>query len=82
MATILYFGCLTDITKTSIERRPLPDTVKTTGALRQWLDEAYGARGKLLEKSIRLAINNEFVTEPAEFSGTDEIAFMPPVGGG
>ena len=38
--------------------------------------------GAFLDKSVRLAINNEIVVDPHPVSRSDEIAFMPPVGGG
>jgi len=82
MVKILYFGRLTDITQTSLETRTIPETLKTTDELRAWLDQQYSANGALLEKSVRIAINNELIQETANFSQTDELAFMPPVGGG
>ena len=82
MAKILYFGRLTDITQTSAETRDLPKFITTTDGLRKWLDVEHNADGTLLEKTIRIALNNEMVPEPAAVSNADEIAFMPPVGGG
>ena len=82
MATLLYFGRLTDITGKSSETLTLPDDIITTAALRTWLDATHKTNGTLLEKTVRIAINNELVTEPAAISDADEIAFMPPVGGG
>ena len=81
MAKLLYFGRLTDITGTSSETLPLAE-ITTTTALRKALDDTYGASGALLEPSVRIAINNEMVAEPATVNDEDEIAFMPPVGGG
>lgn len=82
MAKILYFGKLTDIIGTSVETLDLPNTVNGTAQLRQWLDLNNGGTGALLEETVRIAINNELAHEPAPISNTDEIAFMPPVGGG
>lgn len=82
MVKILYFGRLTDGIGTRMETRDLPVSVKTTDQLRQWLDTEYGSTGTLLEDAVRIAINNEIVSEPVPVSNTDEIAFMPPVGGG
>jgi len=82
MAKLLYFGRLTDITQTSAETLGIPDRIKSTDDLRTWLDKHHTANGALLEGTVRIAINNEFVQEPAAFQQTDEIAFMPPVGGG
>ena len=82
MAKILYFGRLTDEIGTRAETRDLPVTIKTTEQLRQWLNTEYGSTGTLLEQTVRIAINSEIVVEPAAISNADEIAFMPPVGGG
>jgi len=82
MAKLLYFGRLTDTLGTGAEMCALPENINTTATLRVWLDEKYVSQGVLLEQSIRIAINNELVAEPANISDTDEIAFMPPVGGG
>jgi len=82
MAKLLYFGRLTDITGTDAETLALPDEITTTAALRTWLDTAHNTNGTLLEKTVRIAINNELIAEPAIISDADEIAFMPPVGGG
>jgi len=82
MAKLLYFGRLTDITQTSAETLDMPSQIKTTDDLRAWLDQHHSANGALLERTVRIAINNEFVQEPTTFQQTDEIAFMPPVGGG
>lgn len=82
MAKILYFGRLTDEIGTHTETRSLPEHIRATDTLRKWLDEAHAAGSALLDETIRIAINNELVTEPASVSDTDEIAFMPPVGGG
>lgn len=82
MAKLLYFGRLADIIGTNAETRGIPDEIKTTADLRAWLDKQHTANGTLLERTVRIAINNEFVHEPATIQQTDEIAFMPPVGGG
>ena len=82
MATILFFGRLSDTVQISAEIRALPETVTSTTHLRTWLDTAHNTGGALLEKTIRIAINNEIAHEPAAIKDADEIAFMPPVGGG
>lgn len=82
MAKILYFGRLTDITGTSAETLALPANIRTSEDIRNWADARHNAGGALLEKSVRIAINNEMVTDIAFISDTDEVAFMPPVGGG
>lgn len=82
MARILYFGRLSDLTGAAEETVALPDTVSTAGELRQFLDLRFEANGALLEPTVRIAINNELCFDTTAVTETDEIAFMPPVGGG
>lgn len=82
MAEILYFGRLMDVTGTPGETIALPPSVTDTSALRRWLDAERSCGGALLEKTVRLAINSEIVADPHPVKDGDEIAFMPPVGGG
>ena len=82
MATLLYFGRLSDTTGCSSEQIELPSQITDSITLRNWVDKRFGLQGALLEPTIKLAINNAFAIEPAVVSNTDEIAFMPPVGGG
>ena len=82
MARILYFGRLSDLTGAAEETVALPDTVSTAGELRQFLDLRFEANGALLEPTVRIAINNELCFDAMAVTETDEIAFMPPVGGG
>jgi molybdopterin synthase sulfur carrier subunit len=53
-----------------------------TKSLREWLDQSRGFDGALMHKSVRVAVNSEIVDDPFPVSDADEIAFMPPVGGG
>ena len=82
MAKLLYFGRLSDLTGRGHEIIDLPANIFSTTDLRNWLDEAHHGDGALLDSSVRLAINDEIAHEPASISNDDEIAFMPPVGGG
>lgn len=82
MVRILYFGRLSDLTGAAEETVALPDTVSTAGELRQFLDLRFEANGALLEPTVRIAINNELCFDTTAVTETDEIAFMPPVGGG
>lgn len=82
MAQLLYFGRLMDVTGTAEETITLPATVRDTSALRRWLDADRALGGALMEKTVRLAVNAEIVMDPHPVSDGDEIAFMPPVGGG
>lgn len=82
MAKLLYFGRLSDITGTSEETLSLPLEVETAGDLRQWLDLRFESAGALLEPTVRIAVNSEIIFDSTGLSEGDEIAFMPPVGGG
>lgn len=82
MAKILYFGRLSDIAGAAEETLALPGSVATAGDLRQFLDLRFEAGGALLEPTVRIAVNNELCFDDAAISASDEIAFMPPVGGG
>jgi molybdopterin converting factor subunit 1 len=82
MARILYFGKLSSIFGEMSETADLPASISDTAALRTWIDQTRGFDGVLLHPSIRIAVNNEIVPDPSPVSDTDEIAFMPPVGGG
>lgn len=82
MADILYFGRLGDVAGTGAEKLDIPAAITDTAALRRWLDAEKSAGGAFLEASVRLAVNSEIVVDPHPISTSDEIAFMPPVGGG
>jgi molybdopterin synthase sulfur carrier subunit len=82
MAKLLYFGRLSDVTGKTEEIIDLPDSIETAGELRSWLDMRFEADGALLEPTVRIAINNEISFDADSVAAPDEIAFMPPVGGG
>ena len=82
MARLLYFGRLTDVFGASAETLALPADIDDTSALRSWLDNDRQLSGVLLEKTIRVAVNDDIVPEPWPIADSDEIAFLPPVGGG
>lgn len=82
MAQLLYFGRLCDVTGRDAEVLALPAEVQTAGALREWLDLRFEAGGALLEPTVRIAINSEISFDADPIGDQDEIAFMPPVGGG
>ncbi len=79
---ILYFGRLSDIAGGLSEDLRLPPGICDSSALRSWLDAARGFDGALRHRSVRTAVNNMIVPDPHPVSDTDEVAFMPPVGGG
>ena len=82
MAQILYFGRLVDVTQKPNETLDIPTGISTTTQLRTWLDARLNTADALLEPTVRLAVNNEIVNDPHPITNQDEIAFMPPVGGG
>ena len=82
MATLLYFGKLQDIIGKTSERMDLPNTIANTDDLRAFLDDRMALPEILVSKTVRVAINSELVADPYPISNSDEIAFLPPVGGG
>lgn len=82
MAQLLFFGRLADLVDHPSQAIHLPGEIQDTLALRAWLEARQSTGGALLEKTVRIAINSEIVVDPAPVSNADEIAFMPPVGGG
>lgn len=82
MATLLFFGKLQDVFGARISDFAIPETTKTTFDLRVFLDSKFQTNDTLASSSVRIAINNEMISAPASIKNTDEIAFLPPVGGG
>lgn len=82
MAKLIYFGRLSDVSGKTEEKLHLPAEIETAGDLRAWLDLRFEADGALLEPTVRIAINSEITFDGAVVSDADEIALMPPVGGG
>lgn len=82
MAKLIYFGRLSDVSGKSEEMLDLPASIETASDLRAWLDLRFEADGALLEPTVRIAINSEITFDGAVVSDADEIALMPPVGGG
>ncbi len=82
MAQLLFLGKLADLVGAGELSLPLPAEAMDTTALRKWLDTSRDLDGLLLEPTVRIAINNDIVQDPHPIQDADEIAFMPPVGGG
>ena len=82
MALIMYWGKLAGVTGCTNEQRPLPVSVTDTQSLRAWIDDLHKAGGAFLDPVNRIAVNDEIVIEPAEIRSGDDIAFLPPIGGG
>lgn len=82
MADFVYFGRLGDVTGKLSERESLPEEIRTVSELRGWMEKRYETEGAFLDRTVRVAVNNSFVTNEHVLTDADEIAFMPPVGGG
>ena len=82
MTKILYFGRLSDLTGKTDELLTLPQDINSAGQLRTWLDNRFKTDGALLDPTVRIAINSEIILDTAPLNDADEIALMPPVGGG
>ncbi len=81
---ILYFAWLRSKLGVAEENLDLPDTVTSSHQLIQWLK----TRGPAYEEVfadldvVRIAIDQEYITEDTPLDGVQEIAFFPPVTGG
>lgn len=82
MATLTFFGKLSDLTGQMMETVSLPSDVTSTDTLCAWLEETRGLKGVLTDPSIRIALNDEILHAPAPLTDADDVAFLPPVGGG
>jgi molybdopterin converting factor small subunit len=82
MAKLCYFGRLTDVTGTAEEVVGLPPHVSDTGSLVSWLETGRGWTGLLSDRCVRIVVNNEIQDHDIDICDTDEIGFLPPVGGG
>jgi molybdopterin synthase sulfur carrier subunit len=82
MAQVVYLGKLGELTGSTSETLPLPPGISSAGALRFWLDDMRGFGGALKQRTVRIAVNAMLVPDGFTISDSDEIAFLPPVGGG
>ncbi len=80
--TVQFFGKLMDAAGCAEARIELPAAIADSEALRHWLDSERGLGGALLAPSVRIAVNDTILAGPAPLRDGDEVAFMPPVGGG
>ncbi len=78
---ILYFGRLSDRFG-ACEELVLPDNISSISMLTNWLEEKNNAKGVLSNKSIRIMVNQGLTNSDIDLHGDEEIAFLPPVGGG
>lgn len=82
MAQVVYLGKLGDLAGGEAETLVLPAEITSAGALRKWLDMKRGFGGALLHRTVRIAVNAKLVPDTFAICDADEIAFLPPVGGG
>jgi molybdopterin converting factor small subunit len=84
MATkILFFGALREIAGTSERIVDLPDYVRDSGDVIDFVaagDE--GLRDALSAPAVRIAVDRSVMGMRERFSAPSEIAFMPPFSGG
>jgi molybdopterin converting factor subunit 1 len=82
MMKILYFGRLSDGLGIREESLALPEEITSVRALQEWLDKTHDVEGLLCDKSIKIMVNQTLILNDAKLDGTEEIGFLPPVGGG
>jgi molybdopterin synthase sulfur carrier subunit len=82
--TVLYFAWLRERTGTGEEVLTLPETIRSVGALIDWLiarspghEAAFASR-----QTVRCAVNQDFSDPDTPIRPGDEVAFFPPVTGG
>ncbi len=81
---VLYFAYLRDAMGRGSDTAEVPETVKTAGALRDFLI-AQGepwAEAFASVKRIRISVNQEMAEDETPVKEGDEVAFFPPVTGG
>ncbi len=79
---IRYFAGLREATKIEGETLDLPDGAPVTAAdVRALLGERYPALARLLPPCA-VAVNRAYVAADAPLHDSDELVFIPPVGGG
>lgn len=79
---ILFMGRLSDLVPDAQINMALPQNITDSCALRNWLGDHFDLGDALQNKTVRTAINHSIVNDPHPVHDNDEIAFLPPVGGG
>lgn len=84
MATLLFFGRLSDAAGRSSDTIALPEQARTTEALLDWITLREPELGAALaHPSVRIAVNQRLASDrDITLNDTDEIAFLPPMSGG
>lgn len=83
MIKILYFASVREALGRAEEKMLLSHEITDVGALRQYL-MARGDPWKniLANRVLRVAVNQEIVSDNTKLKAHDEVAFFPPVTGG
>lgn len=82
--TLLYFAWVREKTGKSSETMMIPDNITTVGDLMTWLsfqDECYANAFAQADK-IKVAVDQDYVSQDTLLHDATEIAFFPPVTGG
>ena len=81
---ILYFAWLRERTGVGEESVIPPASVINVGSLIVWLKTRSAGHGQAFSnlKSIRVAVNQEYVGLDQPVTAGDEVAFFPPMTGG
>jgi molybdopterin synthase sulfur carrier subunit len=77
MITVHYFAGVKELTGTAQESVSLAG--QTVAQLRSWLAEKYPG---MAERSIQVAVNEEYALPDDVLSEGDVVALIPPVSGG
>ena len=82
MIRIFYYGKLADIVGTAQEERTLPSGVSDSEQVRAWLVSTLAFGEALQDPVVRIAVNDALYPGAVPIRDGDEVAFLPPVGGG
>jgi len=74
--TVLFFGVLTEVTRTSLK---VYEEVKTLEHLKMRITDDFP---ETAHYSFRMAVNNEISDGDTPLEDGDEVAFLPPFAGG
>ena len=81
---ILYFAWLRQRTGIGEEEVAPPADVRNVASLIDWLKQRGPDFAEALQdtSAVRVAVNQEFATLDTALTGTEEVAFFPPMTGG
>jgi molybdopterin synthase sulfur carrier subunit len=82
MLKILYFGRLSDRAARREANIELPASITSLTALKSWLNKEHDLDGALEDASIKTMVNQTLIHGDLNLNGSEEIGFLPPVGGG